>query len=58
MINHKVIFTKRVNKELEVVIENMVYIETFYHHIPSYVQVDETLTKSKCKNCNCKLDVI
>jgi hypothetical protein len=29
----------------------MVYIETFCHHIPSYVQVNETLAKSKCKNC-------
>jgi hypothetical protein len=46
-INHIVTLQTLVNKELAVALENKVYLETYYHHKPSQIYIDETLAKIK-----------
>jgi predicted amino acid-binding ACT domain protein len=36
-INHIVTLQTLINKELEVALENKVYLETYYHHKPSQI---------------------
>jgi hypothetical protein len=37
--------------ELEVAMENKMYLKTYYNHQPKSVTMDETLAKSKHRNC-------